>query len=734
LVEVQVAGIDPLRFNYDSLGRRVSTTQGPRTSVLTYDAQGNLARITDALSRVAAFEYDLGGRLRRQILPDGREILYGYDANGNLTSITPPGRPTHTFTYTAVDLEEAYSPPNVDASPPVTHYVYNLDRQLVQMARPNGTTIDLGYDNGGRLSTITHSEGQISFSYHPTSGNLAAMTAPDGGTLTYSYDGSLLTNETWSGAISGSVQYAYDNDFRPISQAVNGETPVAFRYDLDGLVTGIGALTIERDAQNGLIMGSTLGGIVDRRAYDSFGGPSGYRATFNGSDLFAVQYTRDLVGRIVEKTETAEGQTNTYSYAYDAAGRLIAVHRNGDAIATYTYDSNGNRLSYTGPDGALAGTYDTQDRLLQYGPAAYTYTASGDLQRKTAGLEVASYEYDALGNLRAVSLPNGTQIEYVIDGRNRRVGKKVNGTLAQGFLYQGNLRPVVELDGSGQITARFIYSTQSNVPEYMLKGGKTYRLITDHLGSPRIVIDITTGHIVQRLSYDAFGRVTFDDNPGFQPFGFAGGLYDPDTRLTRFGVRDYDAEIGRWTSKDPIRFAGGDTNLYGYVLNDPVNWTDPLGLEQVRNGIIYGDNGDVVSEVGLEAPNPFWDPINILVGGIAGNLIKGSAAQVAGACPPGLGRVVIGKLKDLHRPGALKDGERLITWPDRGAAKPNWEENSSRLREAMMDGQPIRDASVSEVTGQLRDNTGFLRAERNLLENRGWQYNPQDHLWRPPGY
>ena len=46
----------------------------------------------------------------------------------------------------------------------------------------------------------------------------------------------------------------------------------------------------------------------------------------------------------------------------------------------------------------------------------------------------------------------------------------------------------------------------------------------------------------------------------------------------RFGVRDYDAEVGRWTAADPILFAGGDTNLYGYVLNDPVNWIDPGGL------------------------------------------------------------------------------------------------------------------------------------------------------------
>ncbi|OQW88256.1 MAG: hypothetical protein BWK78_08480 [Thiotrichaceae bacterium IS1] len=67
-------------------------------------------------------------------------------------------------------------------------------------------------------------------------------------------------------------------------------------------------------------------------------------------------------------------------------------------------------------------------------------------------------------------------------------------------------------------------------------------------------------------------------NQNFQPFGFAGGWYDSDTRLVRFGARDYDAESERWTSKDPIGFGGGDFNLFGYVESDPVNWLDPSGL------------------------------------------------------------------------------------------------------------------------------------------------------------
>jgi RHS repeat-associated protein len=111
----------------------------------------------------------------------------------------------------------------------------------------------------------------------------------------------------------------------------------------------------------------------------------------------------------------------------------------------------------------------------------------------------------------------------------------------------------------------------------MMKGGVTYRILSDHLGSPRLVIDTSTNTITQRLDYDEFGNVILDTNPGFQPFGFAGGIYDQHTKLTRFGARDYDAETGRWTAKDPIRFDGGDFNLYGYVFSDPINAVDPTG-------------------------------------------------------------------------------------------------------------------------------------------------------------
>lgn len=216
--------------------------------------------------------------------------------------------------------------------------------------------------------------------------------------------------------------------------------------------------------------------------------------------------------------------------------------------------------------------------MLSYGNNNYGYTDNGELKSKTFNGQTTNYVYDVLGNLRSVSLPNGTQIDYVIDGRNRRVGKKVNGTLTQGFLYQDQLNPIAELDGSGNVTSRFIYGSKPNVPDYMVKGSNTYRIISDHLGSPRLIVNVGDGTVAQRIDYDEFGNVTQDTNPGFQPLGFAGGLYDKDTKLVRFGARDYDPETGRWTGKDPVKFGGGDTNLYGYSLNDPVNFVDPTGL------------------------------------------------------------------------------------------------------------------------------------------------------------
>jgi RHS repeat-associated protein len=266
-------------------------------------------------------------------------------------------------------------------------------------------------------------------------------------------------------------------------------------------------------------------------------------------------------------------------YYYDQRGRLIGVAEGPTVLSQYDYDDNGNRLSHTTPGGTDTGAYDAQDRLLSYGDFTFTYGENGELRTKTDTVtsDVMTYVYDALGSLRSVTLPDTTVIDYVIDGQGRRVGKRVDGALVQGFLYKDQLRIAAELDSAGEVVAQFSYVGGSHSPDWMTKGGALYRFVKDQVSSVRLVVNAVTGDVAQEIEYGEFGVVLSDSNLGFQPFGFAGGVYDGETGLTRFGARDYDASVGRWVSKDPILFDGGQANLYVYVDNDPINRSDETG-------------------------------------------------------------------------------------------------------------------------------------------------------------
>jgi RHS repeat-associated protein len=592
IVSSQAGGLAPMAVSYDTRGRIVSVTSTSgaesRTISLVYDGNGYLQSITDPLGRSAQFDYDAAGRVVRKTSPDGQFVTFGYDASGNLATLTPPGRPAYTFAYSDRDEVVGITPPVVPGTGP-TAQAYDLDGNPIVLSRPDGRTVTLGYDAAGRIVTRALAAGGVTtgsstLSYDSV-GRLASISAASGQSTGYVYDGFLPTAKTWSGDVAGSVSFTYDSGLRTASESVNGTSTAAFAYDPDDLLVTAGALTITHDAQNGLPIGSSLANVVTSVAYDGFGEPTSYNASASGSTFFAETFTYDAVGRVTAKNETIGGVTDNYAYTYDLAGQLTTVRRNGTTVESYVYDANGDRTAATVAGQAISATYDAQDRVVQYGTAAYTYNAAGELTATAAGGQSTSYQYDPLGNLLAVSLPSGKAITYVVDGRDRRVGKKVNGTLVQGFLYGGARRVVAELDGGGAVVSRFVFADR-HVPAYMVKAGTSYRIITDQVGSVRLVVDAQTGAIAQRIDYNTFGNVVSDSNPGFQPFGFAGGLYDRDTGLVRFGARDYDAATGRWTTKDPSGFLGKDTNLYRYARNDPVNGLDPSGLGTAVDAIV----------------------------------------------------------------------------------------------------------------------------------------------------
>jgi len=154
---------------------------------------------------------------------------------------------------------------------------------------------------------------------------------------------------------------------------------------------------------------------------------------------------------------------------------------------------------------------------------------------------------------------------------------------------------------------RFDYA-DARMPVAMTKGGITYYLTYDQVGSLRVVAD-ASGNVTKRIDYDSFGGILGDTNPGFTiPFSFAGGLHDRDTGLVRFGFRDYDPETGRWTAKDPIGFGGGDVDLYGYCISDPINWADPFGLRWYKSPTVWLDIIALASDIAA----PFYPPAYLM--------------------------------------------------------------------------------------------------------------------------
>ena len=221
-----------------------------------------------------------------------------------MTSLIPPGRAAYAFGYTPIDLISGYTPPG-GANP--TLYTYDADGQLTLTNRPDGQTVARSYDAAGRLTTMTFARGALSVAYDAGTGNIATIGAPAGINLAYGYDGSLLNRTTWGGPVSGMVTQTYDNDFRTIGLAVNG-VPVAFTYDNDHLPVNAGALTLNWNAQTGLLTGTTLGNVSDTWTYSNFAEPANYSAKFGAIGLLTLAMTQDSLGRIAQTVETSEAR------------------------------------------------------------------------------------------------------------------------------------------------------------------------------------------------------------------------------------------------------------------------------------------------------------------------------------------------------------------------------------------------------------------------------------------
>jgi RHS repeat-associated protein len=502
--------------------------------------------------------------------------------------INPAGT-EHTFGYNRVNLNSSYATPRSGSY----SYVYDKDRRLILTNFPSGNQIRNIYENGLLVQTQTP-EGNIDYNYW-CSTKIESITK-GAESITYGYDGKLVTAEVLSGTLNQSLNYTYNNDFDISGFTYAGQTE-NYSYDNDGLLTAAGDFSITRNAGNGLSESVSGGTVTLARSFNGYGEVQEQNVTVAGRNTTSWSLSRDNNGRIASKTETVGGVTANYVYTYDSIGRLLTVTKDGDLVEQYSYNLSGIRITETNTLRGIAGrlfSYSDEDHLLAAESVTYAYDLDGFLTTKTDGSNITTYNYSSQGELLNVTLPDYTLVEYVHDPLGRRIAKKVDGAITEKYLWQGLMRLLAVYDGSNELLMRFEYA-DDRMPVAMTSAGNTYYLTYDQVGSLRVVVD-SAGNVIKRIDYDSFGNIIADTNEAFKiPFGFAGGLHDRDTGLVRFGYRDYDPDVGRWTAKDPIFFAGGDTDLYGYVLNDPINWIDPEGLKNW--GQIVGGSAAVLGGV-----------------------------------------------------------------------------------------------------------------------------------------
>ncbi len=347
---------------------------------------------------------------------------------------------------------------------------------------------------------------------------------------------------------------------------------------------------------------------------------------------------RDAKGRIAQRTLALGGTPEIRRYAYDSAGRLSRVtDESGALVEAYTYDHQGRRLAdirpifhRRGQRGERRFSYGPGDRLAAAGSAQYGHDRAGFRNLKVMGNAETWYHYEPSGLLLAVDLPGGSRIEYAYDAGGLRREKRRDGRLVAAYTWLDPLRLAEFFDGARWW--RFAY-TEGRTPVGVTNGRDSFLILSGHLGTP-VALATIDGHVVQKMRYDSFGNLLESWGGVVDlPLGFAGGLFDPDTGLTRFVWRDYDAETGRFTALDPLREKGGDTDYYGYCVDDPVNRVDVWGLFTFEERPLDGPFGSLP-----KITSPVLDKLNLELKHVQGWFDDGSGDSV--------GRFPSGRLPD----------------------------------------------------------------------------------------
>lgn len=629
-VELQTVSVSCVTntFAYDSLGRKVATTDGrgntthaefnaaaQQTAAIdalgnrteyAYDTFGNLSSVTDPLGNATVYEYDLRGR---KTYEGGATypVRYTYDIFGNMTSMMtyrdeslgPDSGDVTTWLHdeaSGVMTNKVYA----DGKGPT--YDYTPNGRLSRRTWARGITTGYAYDGWGNLTNTVYSDDTptVALAYDAMGRQTEAHDAA--GTTTFAYDAyGSLTNETVVGVTgTNTIERHWDEFGRTAGYALNGERQTTIGYDsATGRITSMLAAGANMPFAWSYLPGSDLKSSL---AY-----PNGLTASWQYDD-------NNQLLQVCNATPT--NVISQYDYTYDAAGRRISCRHSGSAFEADDTISYGYNLR-----GELTNAVATVDSFYRY---SYQYDDNGNRLWSLESTNLTVYVANCLNQYTAISTqnesdsPNNGFVPQYDDDGNQTFIQTDTGIWC--VTYNGENRPVAWSNGATNIVMvydrmgrrvamdnhSFVYDDFLQIADadgtkivwaptelivskplsWMLNGVLSYYF---HDGNKNIS-DVVGTDIVH-YNYAPFGHGCCSATTDLNPFRFSSEYADDKLGLVYFNYRHYDCICGRWTNSDPIDHLPCSIlvrvgpyqgkNQYLLVHNRPIFEVDALGLTSV---------------------------------------------------------------------------------------------------------------------------------------------------------